>query len=121
RRRMKAGAACRRRYEPLLRTYRWHDWSSRIRWTRIVRTRIVRTHAVFERRPVATAAEGRLNDHLRHRISRVFGHRTRAGLARPAAIVGRRRRRQRPIRRRIDFQAPIAGLLAVPGEVTGHV
>src|ERR1700676_5390645 len=112
RRQMEAGAACRRRYELLLRTYRWRDWSSRARWIRTVRT-----HTVFERRPMATAAEGRLNDHWRHRIIRVFGHRTRAGLARPAAIVGRRRRRQRPIRRRVDFEAPIAGLLAVPGEV----
>src|SRR5580704_16548824 len=102
RRRMEEGAACRRRYEPLLRTYRWSDWSNRTGWTRIVRT-----HAVFERRPMATAAEGRLNDHWRHRIILIFGHRTRPGLARPAAIVGRRRRRQRPIGWRIDFEAPI--------------
>ena len=64
------------------------------------------THAVFERPPMATAAEGRLNDHWRHRIIRVFGDWTRAGLARPAAIVGRRRRRQRPIRRRLQSLPP---------------
>ena len=97
---MEAGAACRRRYELLLRTYRWNDWSSRNRWARIVRTTIgwttiVRTHAVFERRPMAAAAEGRLNDHWRHRIIRINGDRPGPRLARPAAIVGRRRRRQR--------------------------
>ena len=81
----------------------------------------MRTQAVFERRPMATAAEGRFNDHWRHRVGRVFGHRTRAGLAGPAAIKGRRRRRQRPVRRRVDFETTIAGLLAVFGEVAGHV
>src|SRR5580692_12002429 len=70
---------------------------------------------------MATAAKSWLNHNGRHWIVGILSHRTGPGLARPAAIVGWRRRRQWPIRRRIDFEAPIAGLLAVLGEVAWHV
>src|SRR5580700_2041446 len=100
---MEAGAACRRRYGLLvLRTFRW---TLEVVWTRLI----------------VAAAEVRLNDHGRHGIGRIFGDWPGRRLARPAAIVGGSRRRQHPVRRRIDFEAPVTRLLAVLGEVARHV
>ena len=59
---------------------------------------------------------------VRHRVIRRHDrHRlavTRAG--RPAAVIGRRRRRQRPIGRRNDLQPAVAGALVVLREEARH-
>jgi len=71
--------------------------------------------------PVVAIAPTALSE-LRHNVDvhrrrrRIVGDRTGAGLARPTAIKGRRRRRLRPVRRRQDFQPPISRTPAGRGE-----
>src|SRR5579871_1279782 len=52
---------------------------------------------------------------------RILGDRAGAGLARPGAAIARRRRRQRPVRRRLDLETAIAWTLAVAGKITRSV